>query len=111
MRRRAWAAWGLLALGILLGVLGRSLPGRKAWDLLGGVALLGAIVLAVSLLPFWSRVLPTLQPFPGLFRSPRASERWCGRCGHPTPRKGACRTCGHAPRPPRAARTSPSRGK
>lgn len=105
MRRRAWAAWALLALGILLGLLGRALPGREAWDLLGGLALLAALVLAVALLPFWGRVLPTLQPFPGLFRAPRPSERWCARCGHATPRKGACRTCGHAPR------TLPSRGR
>lgn len=105
MRRRAWWAWGLLALGVLLGVLGRSLPGRGAWDLLGGLALLAAIVLGLTLLPFWGRLLPPLQPFPGLFRAPRASERWCGRCGNPTPRKGACRTCGHA------LRTAASRGK
>ena len=113
MRRRAWAAWALLALGILLGVLGRALPGREVWDLLGGMALLAAIVLGIGLLPFWGRVLPTLQPFPGLFRPPRDSERWCPRCGNPTPRKGACRVCGHTPRAlaRRPTRTPASRGK
>jgi hypothetical protein len=97
-------------LGVLLGLLGRALPASDIWNLLGGLALLAAIALGISLLPFWGRVLPTLQPFPGLFRAPRASERWCDRCGSPTPRKGACRTCGHAPA--RATgRTPPSRGK
>ena len=34
MRGRAWIAWGALTLGVLLGLLARFLPGRKAWDLL-----------------------------------------------------------------------------
>jgi hypothetical protein len=97
VRRRAWAAWALLALGIGLALLGRVLPGREAWELSGGLALLAALTLALGLLPFWSRALPALPPFPGLFRAPRAGERWCARCGGPTPRKGACRTCGHTP--------------
>jgi hypothetical protein len=97
-------------LGILLGLLGRVLPAGDLWDLLGGLALLAAIVLGIGLLPFWARVLPPVQPFPGLFRAPRASERWCAHCGNPTLRKGACRSCGHAPQAP-AAKTSASRGK
>lgn len=106
-------AWGLLALGILLGLLGRVLPAGDVWNLLGGLALLAAIALGVSLLPFWGRVLPMLQPFPGLFRAPRPSERWCAHCGNPTARKGACKTCGHTPRPPKplSARSAASRGK
>lgn len=104
-------AWALLALGIGLGLLGRTLPGGEAWDLLGGLALLAAIGLGLSLLPFWGRLLPRLAPFPSLFRTPRATERWCTRCGNPTPAKGACRSCGHAP-PARAPRgTRASRGK
>lgn len=97
MRRRAWAAWALLALGILLGLLGRIAPGGDAWNLLGGLALLAAVALGVSLLPAWGRVRPALQPFPGLFQAPRPHERWCAACGRPTPAKGACRTCGHTP--------------
>ena len=97
MRRRAWAAWGALALGIVLGLLGRALPGASAWNLLAGIALLAAILLGLSLLPVWARLLPDLPPYPDLFAQPSARQRWCATCGHPTARAGPCSTCGDPP--------------
>src|SRR6185436_16139897 len=97
MRRRAWVAWGLLALGLALGLAGQVLPGGSTWDLFSGLFVAVAIGLAVSLLPFWRRWLAPLVPMPDLFQAPRPTERWCARCGHPTARRGPCRTCGHTP--------------
>jgi len=96
VRRRAVVAWALLALAVALGAV-RTLTKASALDLPAGLCLLVAAGLGISLLPVWRRVLPSLAPLPGLFQAPRASERWCGRCGHPTARRGPCRTCGHTP--------------
>lgn len=95
MRRRAWAAWGALTLGIVLGVLGRILE-QDAWNLLAGLCLLAAIVLALSLLPVARALIPGLQDFPDLFDEPRPTERWCATCGHPTQDGRPCLTCGAA---------------
>lgn len=97
MRRRAWIAWGALASGIALGILGRVLPGARTWNLLAGIAFLLAIVLGLSLLPLARRLMPSLVDFPDLFDRPRPNERWCTTCGHPTAARGPCRTCGTAP--------------
>ena len=102
MRRRAWAAWACLALGIGFGLLGRVAPGAGLWNLLAGLFLLAAIVLALSLLRLATRLVPSLEPFPDLFDPPNARERWCDTCGHPTVRSGPCTACGATP---------PSRGK
>jgi hypothetical protein len=106
VRRRAWIAWGCLALGIVFGILGRVLPGADTWNLLAGILFLAAIVLGLSLLRLAQRVMPALVDFPDLFDRPRLNERWCATCGHPTGAKGPCRTCGATPSP-----TSASRGR
>ena len=90
-------AWGVFTLGLALGVAGRDLPGGRAWNLLGGICLIAALVLAVTLLPWWGRWRPQVTPLARLFATPRPSERWCSRCGTPTARKGPCRLCGHTP--------------
>jgi hypothetical protein len=94
VRRRAWIAWGALAIGIAFGILGRVLPGADTWNLLAGIAFLVAIVLGLSLLRLGRHVLPGLVDFPDLFDRPRPNERWCANCGHPTGSKGPCRHCG-----------------
>ena len=97
MRQRALAAWVLAGLGLVLAVAGRSLPAERVWGSIAGLFLLAAIVLGLSLLPFWKGLVAPVQPLPDLFQKPTGSERWCSRCGNPTPRKGPCRVCGHAP--------------
>lgn len=97
MRRRALVALGLAAAGLGLAVAAPHLPGERGWNVLAGLLLVAAIVLGLSLLPVWRGLLPPRAPIEDLFTVPRATERWCDRCGHPTPRKGACRTCGHTP--------------
>jgi hypothetical protein len=97
VRRRAWAAVGIFVLGLALGVAGRDLPGGRAWNLLAGLCLIAALVLALTLLPWWSRFRPTVTPLGGLFRAPRKTERWCARCGTPTARSRPCHLCGHTP--------------
>jgi hypothetical protein len=109
VRRRAWLAWGVLALGLAFGVAGRDLPGGRAWNLLAGLCLVAALVVAVTLLPWWGRFRPQVTPLVALFRAPRKTERWCTRCGTPTARKGPCRLCGHTPRS--LAMAPASRGK
>lgn len=106
MRRRAWIAWGCLAAGIALGILGRVLPGAAAWNLLAGIAFLVALVLGLSLL-LGHRIMPGLVDMPDLFDRPRPNERWCATCGHPTMAKGPCRHCGAAP--PTPSKTPASR--
>ena len=110
MRRRALAAWALAAVGLLLAVLAPHLAGARGWNVIAGLLLVAAIVLGLSLLPFWRKVMPALPPMEGLFTRPRPSERWCSRCGNPTPRQGACRECGHTPRPGRGERGESQRG-
>lgn len=104
MRRRALAALALAAGGLLLAVLAPHLPGERGWNVLAGLLLVAAIVLGLSLLPFWRGLMPPLPPMEGLFTVPRGLERWCARCGNPTARRGPCRECGHTPRPPRGER-------
>ena len=99
MRRRAWIAVGVLAVGLGLGAAARELPATRAWNLVAGLCLLASLAIAVTLLPWWSRWRPTVKPLPGLFAPPRGSERWCSTCGSRTPRKGACKLCGNVPRP------------
>lgn len=89
--------------GIGLGLLGRVAPGAGLWNLLAGLFLLAAIVLALSLLRLASRLVPDLAVFPDLFDHPNSRERWCASCGHPTTRSGPCTTCGAAPSRPRRA--------
>lgn len=97
MRRRAWVAWACLALGIAFGILGRVAPGRDTWNLFAGLLFLTAVGLGVTLLPIARRLVPGLADMPDLFDRPRPSERWCANCGHPTGKKGPCRTCGDTP--------------
>lgn len=101
MRRRAWVAWGCVALFVAFGIVGR-VTGTEAWNLLAGLLLFTALVLGVTLLPIARRLVPGLADMPDLFDRPRPNERWCATCGHPTGRIGPCRTCGATP---------PSRGK
>lgn len=107
MRRRAWIAWGCLAVGIAFGILGRVLPGGQTWNLLAGIAFLTAIVLGLTLLPIGRHIVPGLEDIPDLFDRPRPNERWCATCGHPTGAKGPCRHCGATP--PTPSKTPPSR--
>lgn len=108
MRTRAWIAIAAASLGLLLGIIGRSAD-VEALDLLSGLAWIAAIVLGVSLLPFWKGLLPEVAPMPGLFAHVPEGHRWCNRCGTPAPKRAACRVCGHAlpvkaPKPPKPAK-------
>lgn len=105
VRRRAWWAWGALALTVLFGIMGRAVPPADAWNLLAGVFLLAAVGLGVSLLPFWPRLAPGLVDFPDLFDRPNAHERWCVVCGHVAGARAACSTCGSLPPQARGARS------
>jgi hypothetical protein len=103
---------GVLALGLGLGAAARSLPAERAWNLLAGLCLIAALVVGLTLLPWWTDRRAALAPLPYLFKAPRPSERWCTRCGSATPKKGPCRLCGHVVVPARQARQTPGpRGK
>lgn len=88
---------GVLAVGLGLGAAAQSLPAERAWNLVAGLCLIAAIVLAITLLPVWGRWRARVTPLPLLFKAPRGSERWCTHCGLPAPGKGACRLCGRGP--------------
>lgn len=97
MRQRAWLAIVLAIAGLGLAVAAPHMPGSQGWNVLAGLLLVAAIVLGVSLLAVWRRVFPPLPPMEGLFETPRATQRWCTHCGHPTARRGPCQSCGHTP--------------
>jgi len=96
MRRLAWTALGLFALGFGAGLVAQY-GGVPAFAYLAGSLFLAAGVAGLALLP-WRRLVPGLEPMPGLFPKPGEGERWCDRCGRTT-REGPCVHCGHAPRP------------
>lgn len=93
VRRRAWAAWGALALAVLLLALG-NMAATKALNPVAALLVLAALGLFLSLHPVWARLLPPLPPMPGLSDRPSASQRWCVHCGRPAPRSTACASCG-----------------
>lgn len=97
MRRRLWVLISTLVLAIALGFLGRA-SGAEAWHVLAGLAWVIALAVAISLLPWWGRVIPPVRPMPGLFAAPEDGERWCSICGTPAPAGAACTVCGTAPR-------------
>lgn len=97
MRQRAWLAIAFAAVGLGLAVAAPQMPGKQGWNVLAGLLLVAAIGLGLSLLAFWRQVFPPLPPMAGLFEAPRASQRWCSRCGRPTARQGPCQSCGHTP--------------
>lgn len=103
MRLRAWLASGFLAAGLPVAIVG-YVANQEPVRITGGFLLVAAVGLAVSLSPQWSRFGRRLAPIPDLMRRPRSSERWCSRCGRPTPRKGACVSCGAETRAMRRAK-------
>ncbi len=100
MRPRVWVLIVAVVLAIALGFTGRATDVR-AFDVIAGLAWIVAIIVAVSLLPFWSRIIPKVEPMPGLFRRPGEGERWCVECGSPAARTAACEVCGGEPKLPK----------
>lgn len=98
---------GAAGLALALGAVGRAVD-AEALDLFSGLFWIAAIVLAISLLPFWRRTLPEVPPMPGLFSPVPEGHRWCTHCGTPAPRGAACGVCGHA-KPVRAKAESAKR--
>jgi hypothetical protein len=80
--RRVWVAAGLLAVGLSLGLVQRETGGRGLL-VVSGLFDLAAIVLVVSLLPFWDRLGWRLPPAGRLFTRPRRGEKWSARDGRP----------------------------
>ncbi len=99
MRPRIWIIIAAIVLALGFGFTGRATD-MAAMDRLSGLAWFVAIITAVTLLPFWARILPQVAPMPGLFRRPAHDERWCPRCGSPTARSVACTVCGAEPKVP-----------
>lgn len=97
MRRRIRVLIGAAGTAIIMGFVGRA-SGAEAWHVLAGLAWVTAVVVAVSLLPWWGRVIPPVEPMPGLFPRPGDGERWCSTCGRPAPDAVPCPVCGGAPR-------------
>lgn len=96
MRSRVWLLLVAVVVGLACGFLGRATD-AEAFNVAAGFAWLAALVLGVSLLPFWNRVLPPVPPMPGLFDAVPEGGRWCVHCGSPTQREGPCSVCGAAP--------------
>lgn len=94
VRRRVVVMVVVFALALALGFTGRATD-VEALDVLSGLFWIAGIVLALSLLPFWSRVLPRIEPMHGLFEPVDEGQRWCSRCGTPTAQHGPCHVCGH----------------
>ncbi len=100
MRPRIWVIIASVILALAFGFTGRTTD-TGALDSLSGLAWLVAIVVALSLLPIWSRIIPTVEPMAGLFRRPVEGERWCTQCGSPTPQQQDCTVCGAEPKIPK----------
>lgn len=100
MRPRIWVILAAVVLALGFGFTGRATE-TSALDSLSGLAWLVAIIAAISLLPFWSKVLPKIEPMPGLFKRPAEGERWCVQCGSPTVKLAACHVCGAEPKLPK----------
>ncbi len=96
MRTRVWVLLAAVAAGLLFGFLGRGL--EQGWaEVVAGFAFLVALLLGLSLLPFWRRVLLPVPPMPGLFDPVGADQRWCVHCGNPAPADARCTVCGQSP--------------
>ena len=93
MRARIYAVVVAIILGLVFGFTGRATD-LEVFNTFAGLAWLVAIVLGISLLPFWSKVIPTVEPMQGLFQRPAEGERWCVECGSTTARLAACHVCG-----------------
>lgn len=99
VRGRSWVALALAVAALSLGFVDRAVDADLAsWT---GILWLVALALALSGLSFWKRLVPDVEPMPGLFQPVGAGERWCSRCGTPATGREPCGVCGHTPRPRR----------
>lgn len=103
MRQRAWAAWASFVVGMGLAVTA-EFAGGEPLRMAAGLLIAVAIVLGLSLLPFWSRMRERVPAMPDLFVAVGPDERWCDRCGRAAAREGPCAACGHVPKQPRPKR-------
>lgn len=109
VRLRSWIAISAAVAGLTLGFIDRAVDADlAAWS---GILWLAAILLGISLLPFWKRVLPDVPDMPGLFTKPGPGQRWCVHCGTPADGREACGVCGHTPKPPRPKKEKPAKAE
>jgi hypothetical protein len=80
------------ALALALGFLGRATE-KSVFDMIAGLMWLTVILVAVSLLPIWRKVIPHVPAMDRLFDRPGRGERWCVSCGSPAPVAAACIQC------------------